>query len=69
MLLRMIMHSAIFTIVVAVGALAANGTGLLNGNSGYGYGDGAPYWDAAYRQAKSHDGDKHKWKRREHDDD
>jgi len=30
MLLRMLMHSAVFTVAIAVGAVALNGAGLLD---------------------------------------
>lgn len=64
MLFRMMMHSAIFTLLVAAGAAATNGAGLLNGNMSLGSANNSGYW-------QSNDGhdDRHRWKNWEHDDD
>ncbi|MCR4377583.1 MAG: hypothetical protein NUV50_05760 [Rhodospirillales bacterium] len=69
MLLRMFVHSAVFTIAIALGALAMNGTNMFDGgkpgrehSSGYtsGYTGDNAFWQ---------NDDDHSWKRREHDDD
>jgi hypothetical protein len=67
LLLRMLMHSAVFTVAIAFGAMAMNGAGMLDGyktgkTRGYSSYDSR---DSAFWLKK----DDHEWKRKEHDDD
>ena len=71
MLFRMIIHSAVFTVAIAAGAMAMNGVGMLDGTkpgkakwSSSGYGGNNAYW----LKKDDHDDDR-KWKRWKHDDD
>lgn len=65
MLLRMLIHSVIFTVLITVGAMSANATGLLNG--GFGGSSFSLSWsdDHDRRYDYGRVGDR-KWK---HDDD
>lgn len=65
MLSRMLMHSAVFTVAIALGAIAMNGTNMFDGGKpGRGY-SGGYAGDNAFWQ----NDDDHQWKRGEHDDD
>ncbi|WP_139134929.1 hypothetical protein [Magnetovibrio blakemorei] len=62
MLTRMLMHSAIFTVVVALGAVSMNSVGMLDG------GKPAKSSFSSFFTGSAAGGG-HQWNRREHDDD
>lgn len=62
MLTRMLMHSAIFTVVIALGAVTMNGTGMLDGGK-----PAKASFSSFFGSSAGNEG--HQWNRREHDDD
>jgi len=51
MMFRMIMHSAVFTVLIAVGAVVLNGTNLLGGGSSW---NNNTYNSGALWQSRDH---------------
>lgn len=62
MLTRMLMHAAIFTVVIALGAVSMNGVGMLDGGK-----PAKSSFSSFFASSAASGG--HQWNRREHDDD